>query len=353
VDPVPGNTFTRTFGHATLRRFQRVSRGTAPATWGERSRAVTTERAVPGSTADAPRQIPARGWSQILRRAWAEAKTDQVPLLAAGVAFFGFLSIFPAIVAGVLAYGLVADPAQIRTQAEDLAAAMPAAGRDLLLQQIDSLTSAPGRSLGIGLAVAVALALWSASGGVGNLLTAVNLAYDEEETRGFVRRKVLALGMTLGAIVFVLLAVVLFSVGAAIGDAVPTPVRYGLVAVRVLLAIGLITVALAIIYRVGPNRDAPKLRWVSVGATVATVIWLLASIGFSVYVETFGNYAKTYGSLAAVVILMLWLWLTAYAILLGAEINAEAEQQTARDSTVGEPRPLGERGAVKADTVPE
>ncbi|WP_433161082.1 YihY/virulence factor BrkB family protein [Kribbella sp. CA-247076] len=308
---------------------------------------------VPGVEAERPAQIPAAGWWQVVKRAWAEAKADQVPLLAAGVAFFAFLSLFPAIVAAVLTYGLVADPAQIRTQAEDLAAAMPASGRDLLLQQIDALTSAASRSLGIGVAIAVATALWSASGGVGYLLTAVNLAYDEEETRGFVRRKLLALGMTLGAIVFVLLAVALFAAGAAIGEDVPGPVRIGLQVARFVLAVVLITVALAVIYRVGPSRDAPRLRWVSVGATVATVIWLVASVGFSIYVETFGNYAKTYGSLAAVVILMLWLWLTAYAILLGAEINAESEQQTARDTTKGEPRPLGERNAVKADSVPQ
>ena len=309
--------------------------------------------AVPGGEAERPREIPARGWWQILRRAWAEAKADQVPLLAAGVAFFAFLSVFPAMVAAVLAYGLIADPVQIRNQAEDLAAAMPASGRDLLLQQIDTLTSAPPRSLGIGFAIAIVVALWSASGGVGYLVTAVNLAYDEEDSRGFVRRKLLALGLTLGAIVFVLLAVTLFAAGAAIGDDVATPIRYALVAVRFVLALALISVALAVIYRVAPDRDAPRLRWVSVGATVATVIWLIASVGFSLYVQTFGNYAKTYGSLAAVVVLMLWLWLTAYAILLGAEINAESEQQTIRDSTTGEPQPLGQRGAVKADSVPD
>jgi membrane protein len=307
---------------------------------------------VPGSEAEKPQEIPPRGWWQILRRAWAEAKADQVPLLAAGVAFFAFLAVFPAIVAAVLAYGLIADPSQIRNQVGELAKAMPASGRDLILQQIDSLTSSPSQSLGIGLAIAVLAALWSASGGVGNLITAVNLAYDEDETRGFFRRKLLALGLTLGAIVFVLLAVALFSAGAAIGDNVSTPVRYALVAVRIVLALVLISVALAVIYRFAPDRDAPRLRWVSVGAAVATVIWLVASIGFSVYVETFGNYAKTYGSLAAVVVLMLWLWITAYAILLGAEINAESEQQTVKDSTTGEPRPLGERGAVKADSVP-
>lgn len=307
---------------------------------------------VPGVDADRPGQIPAVGWWQVTKRAWAEAKVDQVPLLAAGVAFFGFLSLFPAVVAAVLAYGLVADPAQIRSQAQDLAATMPASARDLLLQQIDALTSAPQQSLGIGVAVAALTALWSASGGVGYLVTAVNLAYDEDESRGFVRRKLLALGMTLGAIVFVLVAVGLLAVGAAIGDGVPTAVRVLLEVARLVVAVLLIMVALAVTYRLAPDRDAPRLRWVSVGAVVATVIWLVASIGFSVYVATFGSYAKTYGSLAAVVVLMLWLWLTAYAILLGAEINAESEEQTARDTTRGEPRPLGRRGAVKADSIP-
>ncbi|HET6295101.1 MAG TPA: YihY/virulence factor BrkB family protein [Kribbella sp.] len=303
--------------------------------------------------ADQPAEIPAAGWWQVTKRAWAEAKSDQVPLIAAGVAFFGFLSLFPAVVAAVLAYGLIADPAQIRTQTQDLAAAMPASARDLLLGQIDALTSAPRQGLGLGLAVAVLVALWSASGGTGYLITAVNLAYDEDETRGFVRRKVLALSLTLGAIIFLLLAIGLFAVGAAITDGVPTVVRVLLEIARLAVALILITVALAVIYRVAPARDAPRLRWVSVGAAVGTIIWLIASIGFSFYVATFGSYAKTYGSLAAVVILMLWLWLTVYAILLGAEINAESEEQTARDTTRGEPRPLGERGAVKADSLPQ
>lgn len=307
----------------------------------------------PGVDAEKPTEIPAASWLQVIRRAWAEAKADQVPLLAAGVAFFGFLSVFPAVVAGVLAYGLVADPARIRNQVEELTVAMPASGRDLLLQQLDALTSAPRQGLGIGVAIAVIAAVWSASGGVGYLLTAVNLAYDEEETRGFIHRKLLALGMTLGAIIFVLLAIALFTAGAAVGDQVASPVRILLVVVRLVLAVVLISVALAVTYRLGPNRDAPRIRWISIGAVVATLIWLVASIGFSLYVATFGNYAKTYGSLAAVVVLMLWLWLTAYAVLLGAEINAEAEQQTARDTTKGEPRPLGKRNAVKADSIPK
>jgi len=308
----------------------------------------------PGREAETPGQIPAAGWRQILKRAWAEAKADQVPLLAAGVAFFGFLSLFPAMIAAVLTYGLVAEPDQIRQQADELAAALPGSARELLVQQVGALTSAPQQALGIGLIISLLTALWSASGGVGYLITAVNLAYDEEESRGFVRRKGLALGLTLGAILFVVLAAGLMALGPALfgSGEVSTPVRIAVEVGRVLLAVVLMSVALAITYRLAPDRDAPRLRWVSIGATVATVTWLIVSAAFSLYVETFGNYAKTYGSLAAVVVLMLWLWLTVYAVLLGAEINAESEQQTVRDTTKGPPRPLGERNAVKADSVP-
>lgn len=308
----------------------------------------------PGGEAEKPGEIPARGWWQVLKRSWREASTDQVPLLAAGVAFFAFLSLFPAMIAAVMAYGLIADPGQIRDQANKLGGSLPEGARDLLLQQVESLTSAPRQSLGIGVAIALATALWSASGGVGYLITAVNLAYDEDETRGFIHRKALALVLTLGAIVFVLLAVGLVAVGPTFltSNDFSAPVRILLQVARVVVAVILISIALAVVYRLAPDRDAPRLRWVSIGATVATLIWLAASIGFSVYVSTFGNYAKTYGSLAAVAILMLWLWLTCYAILLGAEINAESEQQTARDTTKGEPQPLGERGAVKADSTP-
>ena len=193
------------------------------------------------------------------------------------------------------------------------------------------------------------IALWSASAGISNLLTAVNVAYDEEEKRGFVKKRLMSLGLTLAAIVFMVIILGLVAVLPPLLKAV-----FGSGALRWLLQIAgwlvmvvLVAVALAILYRLGPDRDAPRMRWVSVGAVVATVIWLVASIGFSIYTSTFGNYAKTYGVFAGIVVLLFWLWLTMYAILLGAEINAEAEQQTVADTTKGQEEPLGERGAVK------
>ena len=270
------------------------------------------------------------------------------------MAFFGFLSLFPAIIAAVLAYGLFADPKQIRDQAESVATALPSAARDLLLQQIETLTATPQQSLGIGLIISLAAALWSASGGVGHLMSAVNSAYDEEETRGFVRRKTLALLLTLGAIVFSLVTIGLIAVAPVVLDANDMSVlmRLGLEAARWLLLLGAVTVALAVVYRIAPDRDAPKLSWVSVGALVATVVWLVVSLAFSLYVDNFGSYGETYGSLAAVVVLLLWLWITVYVILLGAEINAESEEQTGRDTTKGPEQPLGQRDAVKADSIP-
>jgi membrane protein len=277
-----------------------------------------------------------------------------VPLLAAGVAFFSFLSLFPAIIAAVLTWGLVADPTQMRDQARNVATALPSSARGLLMKQVNSLIDKPSQSLGIGLVISLAIALWSASGGVGNLMSAVNLTYDEDETRGFVKRKAIALGLTLAMIVGGLLALGLVAVAPAVFNAIGLP-TWTLVLVEVgrwLLLLALIAVGLAVIYRVAPDREAPQFKWVSTGAIVATVIWLVASFGFSLYVDNFSSYGKTYGSLAAVVILMLWLWISFYVVLLGAEINAETEAQTVKDTTTGPEQPLGTREAVKADQKP-
>ncbi|HEY5787131.1 MAG TPA: YihY/virulence factor BrkB family protein [Microlunatus sp.] len=305
---------------------------------------------VPGGDADTPTEIPVKGWLQIVKRGWAEAKKDQVPLLGAGVAFYAFLALFPALIALVTLYGLFADPAAIADQVNSLTA-LPAEVRQLIVDQINNQNRS---ALGWSAILAIALALFSASGGVNNLMTAVNVAYDEEDKRHPIKKRLLALALTVGAIIFMvmmlgLVAVVPQLLQTLFGDS--PVVRFVLLAARWILVVVLVTAALAVLYRVAPDRDAPKMRWVSVGAGVATVLWLLASIGFSVYVATFGNYAKTYGVFAGIIVLLFWLWITSYAILLGAEINAEAEQQTAADTTHGPAQPIGERDAVKADTV--
>jgi membrane protein len=306
---------------------------------------------VPGSEAHSPTQIPPRGWRDVALRGWREASADRVPLLAAGVAFFGFLALFPALIAASLVWGLVVSPAQVAATASSLTHSLPPDARSLLTGQLSQLASAPKQALGWGTLITLLVALWSASGGMGNLVTAITMAYDEKRKRGAVKSKVIALSLTIGAIVFLALVGVLVAGAPALFSIlhVSGVVRWVLEVVRWVLVAVLVMAALAVLYRVAPDRDAPKFRWVTTGAAVATLIWLVASALFSVYVSLFGHYAKTYGALAGVVVLLLWLWITSYAILLGAEINAESEEQTVQDTTRGPDRPLGERGAVKAD----
>jgi membrane protein len=276
-------------------------------------------------------------------------------MLAGGVAYFAFLAIFPALIAAITLYGLIADPAEVADQVRSLAGMLPQETQPLIVNQLNALVSTSGGALGVGLVVSLLAALWSASSATGNLIQAVNLAYDEEETRGFLKLRGIALLLTLGAIVFVLVTLTLVAVVPPLLDALPIGTAGRVVAqvVRWVLLLAMVITALAVVYRVAPDRDAPRFGWVSVGALVAAVLWLIGSALFSVYVNYFGSYNKTYGALAGVVVLMLWLYLTSYIVLLGAEINAEAERQTRRDTTTGEPRPLGERQAVAADQVAE
>jgi membrane protein len=309
---------------------------------------------VPGGEAERPTEIPARGWLQVAKRGWREAKADQVPLLAAGVAFYAFLSIFPVLIAVVSIYGLFADPATIANQLNSLTATMPDQAKQVIDDQVTMLATRGRSTLGIGLVLSIVIALWSASAGVSNLLSAINVAYDEEEKRGFIKKRLLSLGLTLGAIVFMVIMLGIVAVLPPLLKALfgTGALRWIFQILGWIVLVVLVAAALSILYRLGPSRDAPRMLWVSVGAGVATLIWLAASIGFSIYSSTFGNYGKTYGVFAGIVVLLFWLWLTMYAILLGAEINAEAEQQTIADTTKGKEEPLGERGAVKADSIP-
>jgi membrane protein len=314
-----------------------------------------SEAELPGLHAEKPTDIPLKGWKQIVKRAWAENSADNMPIIAGGVAFFGFLSIFPALIAMISIYGLVASPQTVTRQVEDLSAQLPRDAAELIGAQLEAIAGNSGSALTWGLVVAILGALWSASGGVGNIVTAINLAYDEVETRNFVKLKATSLLLTFGAIVFVLITFGLVAVVPIVLDALPLGV-VGTILAQVLRWVLLLTVfagALAVLYRVAPDRDAAQLRWVSLGSVVVTVAWALVSLGFSFYVDNFGSYDKTYGTIAGVIVLMLWLYLTCYLVLLGAEINSEAEHQTAQDTTTGAPQPMGQRGAEMADSLPD
>jgi membrane protein len=314
-----------------------------------------TERELPGIHAEKPTQIPWRGWKQIVKRAWAEHKADNMPIIAGGVAFFGFLAIFPTLIAMINLYGLVASPETVARQVEELSAQLPQSAAELIGDQLRAIVENDSGSLTVGLVVSILGALWSASGGMSNLITAVNLAYDEVETRNFIKLKALSLLLTLGGIVFVLITFGLIAVVPVVLDALPLgPVGTILAQVlRWLLLLVVFTGALAVVYRVAPDRDAPRFRWVSLGSIFVTVVWALISVGFALYVDNFGSYDKTYGAIAGVIVLMLWLYLTCYLVLLGAEINSEVEHQTAMDTTKGEPEPMGSRGATMADSLPD
>lgn len=307
----------------------------------------------PGEQAALPTQIPAKGWLQVTKRAFKEGSTDNIGILAGGVSYSAFLALFPALIAGISLFGLVADPATIAQQAEGVLAALPQEAQPLIRDQITSLTQTSGSALSVGLVVSILLALWSASGGTSNLMTAINIAYDETESRNFLKLRGTALLLTLGAIIFLLLTLGLVAVVPAALNALNLGTFINLIVqvIRWVLLVVLIIVALAVVYRTAPDRDAPQFKWTSVGALVAAALWVLGSVAFSLYVNNFGSYNKTYGTLAGVVILLLWLYLTSYIILLGAEINAESEKQTKQDTTKGPSAPMGERGAEAADTL--
>jgi len=304
-----------------------------------------------GRHAEAPTDIPAAGWKDVLSRTMAEVKQDHMPILAAGVAFYLMLSLFPALVAVLSIYGLVVEPGEVGEMLAPVVQPLPSGIEDLINEQLTSLTTASERGLGIGLAVSLAAAVWSASKGMKSLIDAINAAFDEEETRKFIPLRGLALVLTLGGIVLMVASVALLTVVPGLaehlgsgGRLLATIVRWPLLAV---IMIG----ALAVLYRYTPDRDDARWRWVTPGAVVATVLWMIGSGLFAVYADNFGKFNETYGSLGAVVVLLLWLNLTAYVILFGAELNAETERQTKKDTTEGRPRRMGQRDAYAADTV--
>lgn len=312
-----------------------------------------TAHHAPGADAASPRDIPSPGWKRILKRTIAELKNDSVGLMSAGVAFYAMLSLFPALAAMVMIYGLVADPQQVSQNISEFLGALPESGRELIQKRLTEITRRSQGELGFGVVVTLATALWSASSGMKGLISGINTAYDEREHRSFFPLRGLALALTLGAIVAAIITLTLIAILPAVLGAV------GLGALEPVLDIGrwpllaLIVIAgLAYLYKIAPDRDDAKFRWVTPGSVVATILWLIGSALFSLYVSNFGNYDETYGSLAAVIILMLWFFLTGFIILFGAELNAETERQTFLDTTEGSPDPPGRRGADAADDTP-
>lgn len=282
--------------------------------------------------ADTPAELPTRSWLEIAKDVKVEAKDDNVTLMSAGVAFYALLALVPALIAMLSLYGLVADPRQIERQVVGALKAAPEEVRTMMAQQMRDIAQGSSGGAVLAIVLGIVIALWSASSGVGNLISALNVAYDEEESRGWVQRKLLALGFTLGAIVFFVVAFGALTVLPKLlsHTGLGTPGRWAAnIAAWAFLAIGL-AVALAVLYRYGPDRREPRWSWVSPGAVLALVLWIVGSLAFSIYTANFGRYNETYGSLGAVVITMLWLFITSLAVVLGAELNAEVERRSIR-----------------------
>ncbi len=291
-----------------------------------------------GRRARRPLAIPAKGWKAVLLRVKDEISADRISAVAGSVAFFGVLAIFPALIALISVYGLIADPVDVKTQVAGWSGMLPGSARDLIVEQLGALVATSETTLGFGVAAAVLGALWSASSGMSAVMEAINIAYDEEETRGFVRLRLEAIQLTFGALVILALSFGLLTALPMVFEhfGLDQMGRQAVSIARWPLMGFLVMFWLSVLYRRGPDRTEPKWRWVTWGAFLATVLWLAATGLFSFYVTRFGSYNETYGTIGGVIVFMLWLYISAFVVLLGAELNSELENQTARD-TAAEP----------------
>ena len=308
-----------------------------------------------GRSADRPSDIPAPGWRDILWRVWAQIGEDNISILAAGVAFYSMLAIFPAITAFVSLFGLVADPGQVQEQFAALRGIIPEDAWNILDKQLTAVASARASSLSIGAVAGLGIALWSAGAGVRAMMIALNNAYHEHEQRSVVVFYLTAFLFTIGIVALAILSLaVIVAVPVMLSFVDLGPIAGILLKLLPWLVLAaFVTAALGALYRYGASRAQPKTRWVSWGALIATLLWIAASVLFSIYVSNFASYNETYGTLGAVVALLMWLWISAFIVLLGAELNAEMEHQTKQDTTTGRPEPMGQRGAYVADHLGE
>ena len=307
-----------------------------------------------GRDAPSPWKMPAGGWWAALKRTQKEMGDDNVGLIAAGTAFYAFSSIIPILAAVVLSYGLFASQETVISNIEALFASLPREAASVIQDQLLTVVQTEGDKKGLGLLVALALALYGGTKAASAIVTALNIAYEQKETRGIVKLYLLYFTIVLGAVLLVLGAIASTTVLAFLDNLMPNLGGFGVIAIRLLsyaVIAGLAVTAGACLFRYGPNRANASWAWLTPGSAIATVLWLIGTSLFGLYVSNFADYGATYGSLSAVIVLLTWLWLSAYVYLFGAELNSELERQTARDTTTGAERPMGTRGAVAADTV--
>lgn len=306
-----------------------------------------------GREADSPRDIPARGWKDVMWRSWSSLSDNNIFLASSGVSYAVLVALFPGLAALVSIYGLVMDPHQIEQQVNALSGVLPGQTRQMISQELHQLVSSSNGALGFGAAAGLLLALWSASRGMSGMMNALNMAYEQPERRSLVKYNGIAMVLTIGLIAAGIVAIALIAglPAAAQFMGLGGVYKWLTLVVQWPLLIVLVMAVLAVLYRYAPDRREPQWRWISPGATTATVLWIIASIGFTVYVTNFSTYNKTYGSLGGAVVLLTWLYISAFVVLLGAVINAQSELQTRKDTTTGAPQPMGRRGAQAADRV--
>lgn len=313
----------------------------------------STHAPAPGSDARTPGRIPARGWLTILRRVGRHLMGEQFPLLSAGIAFFAVLSIAPVLVTALSVYGALNTPEQAMQQLSDVVEVLPPQLESVAADQLTSITNASTQVLTVRGLTGLLIALWTATTAMTYLLDTLTLAYREEESRSLLRRSTLGLGFVVAGALSLGGLITATGVVSRTVEGAPDVVRLLLQALLGVAMAVLMAVALAVLYRFAPDRKGrARWRWINWGAVAATALWLGTSFGLFAYVQRLGSYERTYGSLAGVAISMFWLWLTVLLVIAGASMNAEAERQTTRDSTVGPEQPLGERGAVVADSAP-
>jgi membrane protein len=307
-----------------------------------------------GHWAKSPWQMPWPAWKDIAARTWKRTWQDNVGLVSAGVAYYGFLAIVPLLGIIVMLYGVFADPQTVVSNVRAITTILPPDAAQLIADQIIAAVKSTKETKGLGIIVALLVALYGGTNGASALITALNIAYEEKEKRSLGRYYLLAGVMTVCAVALAVLALAAATVLAFLGNLAPQASDAFVVVGRLVgyAALALIAAAVAAtLYRFAPSREDARWRWITPGSVFAAVTWLLLTLGFSFYVTSITDYNVTYGSLGTIIVLLTWIYLSAYALVFGAELNSEIEHQTARDSTTGKPVPMGQRGAWAADHV--
>ena len=309
-----------------------------------------------GHQANSPWKMPVAAWKDILARTYQRSWEDNIGLVAAGVAFYGFFALVPLLGIIVIIFGFVADPGTVIRNMDTLTDIMPNDIAALVGEQLMNAVQASRETKGVGLIVASAVALYAGTNGAGAIMTALNITYEEKEKRSLLRFYLVAMAITVAAVIVALLALGATAAVAALGKLMPASSAAGIMAGKAAAYVSLTLAAAGIaatLYRFAPSREQARWKWITPGSLAAAVIWVLLTVAFGFYVTRLSDYNATYGSLGAMVGLLTWIYLSAYVFVLGAELNSEIEHQTSTDSTTGPPEPMGERGAWAADNVAE